>query len=262
MLNEMVFANKDFTIRRLEIQTDGVIPAEHIRRWASIGFGENLLKIDLREARRDLELNPQIEAVSMERVPPSTLRMSVVEREPIARVRWYRSDGPDQRLVADHFVVSESGHVMIWSSFVKVSEPNSVDLESLPQLEGEKDTEFRPGRRLENPQAFAALRLIRRFRVSHMAGLVDLARIDISYPRVLVVTTEQGQDVTFGIEDFDAQLRRWHAVHEAAGKGARSIAFLDLSVTNNLPVIWQELAPTNLPPKRILKPSRYRKKHV
>ncbi len=262
VLNQMVFANDDFMIRKVEIQTDGVISAEQIRRWASIGVGENLLRIDLQEARRDLELNPLIESVSMERVPASTLRMTVAEREPIARVRWYHSDGPGQRLVSDNFVISESGHVMVWSAFVAVSEPNSVDLESLPILEGVRDVEFRPGRRLESSQALAALRLIRRFDVSPMAGLVDLARIDVSFPRVLVVTTAQGQEVTFGIDEFDTQLRRWRVVHEAAVRGARSIAFLDLSVTNNLPVRWHETASTTPPFKRLVKPSRYKKKHV
>ena len=261
-MNQMVFANDDFTIRRVDIQTDGVIPAEQIRRWASIGVGENLLKVDLHEARRDLELNPLIESVSMERVPPGTLRMSVVEREPIARVRWYHSDGPGHRLISDNFVISESGHVMVWSAFLAASEPNSVDLESLPILEGVRDVEFRPGRRLESSQAFAALRLIRRFDVSPMAGLVDLARIDVSFPRVLVVTTGQGQEITFGVEDVDTQLRRWRVVYEAALRGARSIASLDLSVTNNLPVRWQETASTTPPAKRLVKPSRYKKKHV
>ena len=43
-----------------------------------------------------------------------------------------------------------------------------------------------------------------------MAGLVDLRRIDVSSPEVLVVTTGQGSEVTFGLADFDQQLRRWH----------------------------------------------------
>ncbi len=262
VVDHMAFANDDFTIRRVEIQTDGVISAEQIRRWSSIVVGENLLKIDLREARRDLELNPLIESVSMERVPPSTLRMSVAEREPIARVRWYHSDGPDHRLISDNFVISESGHVMLWSAFVAASEPNSLDLESLPVLEGIRDNEFRPGRRLESSQAFAALRLIRRFGLSPMAGLVDLALIDVSFPRVLVVTTAQGHEITFGVEELDTQLVRWRVVHEAALRGARSIAYLDLSVTNNLPVRWHDTASAAAPPKRVVKPSRYKKKHV
>lgn len=261
-VNQLFYSNEDFAIRQIDIQTDGVILPDQIKRWANIGSGENLLKLDLREVRRDLELNPLIESVSMERVPPSTLRMSVVEREPIARVRWYHSDGPGKTLVSDNFLISDSGHVMVSRSLQAATEPNTLDLESLPILEGVRDTELRPGHRLESPQAFAALQLIRRFGVSPMAGLVDLSRIDVSYPRVLVVTTSQGQEITLATEDLDTQLRRWRMVYEAALRNARTVAALDLSVTNNLPVRWMESPAPAGAGKRPTKPSRYKKKHV
>lgn len=261
-VNRLFFLNEDFAIRRIDIQTDGVIPAEQIKRWANIGNGENLMKLDLHELRRDLELNPLIESVSMERVPPGTLRMSVVEREPIARVRWYHMDERRQRLVSDNFLISETGHVMVWKSLQEASEPNGVDLESLPILEGIRETELRPGRTLESGQAMAALRLIRRFGLSPMAGLVDLARIDVSFPRVLVVTTGAGQEVTLSVDDFDTQIRRWRIVQDAATRGGKSVAALDLSVANNLPVRWVESSTLPAPGKRSQKPSRYKKKHV
>ena len=55
-----------------------------------------------------------------------------------------------------------------------------------------------------------------------MAGLVDLKRVDVSSPEVLVVTTGQGSEVTFGLTDFEQQLRRWHAIFEDGPEDGQS----------------------------------------
>ena len=60
------------------------------------------------------------------------------------------------------------------------------------------------------------------FEQSPMAGLVDLKRVDVSSPEVLVVTTGQGSEVTFGLTDFEQQLRRWHAIFELGQKTGKA----------------------------------------
>jgi len=45
-----------------------------------------------------------------------------------------------------------------------------------------------------------------------MQSLVDLKKIDLGSPDVLVVTTDQSSEVTFGLSDLDRQLRRWHTI--------------------------------------------------
>ena len=55
---------------------------------------------------------------------------------------------------------------------------------------------------MDSPQVQAALQLITAFNSSPMAGLVDLQRIGVSAPEVLVVTTAQGSEITFGLDDF------------------------------------------------------------
>jgi len=95
-----------------------------------------------------------------------------------------------------------------------------------------------------------------------MAGLVDLQRIDVGAPEVLVVTTGQGGEVTFGLQDLDRQLRRWREIYELGQRTHRSIASLDLAVTNNIPARWLEASiapgPSPKPPKIV----RTKKKNV
>ena len=95
-----------------------------------------------------------------------------------------------------------------------------------------------------------------------MAGLVDLKRVDISSPQVLVVTTGQGSEVTFGLADYEQQLCRWHDIYQKAQKYGKAIAALDLAIGNNIPARWLEAS--SLPPStpKSPKPPRLKKKHV
>jgi len=117
-------------------------------------------------------------------------------------------------------------------------------------LLGVPPAELRAGRTVEAPQVRAALRLIEAFERSPMAGIVDLKQIDVGLPAVLQVTTEQASELVFGLDNFDGQLRRWFVVFDHGRKSGKHIAWLDLSVANNVPARWLEasLLPP-LPPK-------------
>jgi hypothetical protein len=80
---------------------------------------------------------------------------------------------------------------------------------------------------------------------------------------VLVATTGQGNELTFSLNDFDAQLRRWRLVHDYTQRFGKHLSMLDLAVANNAPMLWTDmtgLAP--LPAPKPIKASRYKKKNV
>lgn len=122
--------------------------------------------------------------------------------------------------------------------------------------------DLQPGRRVEAPAVQAALRLISQFAGSPMVGLVDLRRIDVSAAEVLVVMTGQGSEVTFGLFDLERQLRRWREIHDMGRRLNRSLASLDLAVTNNIPARWLDAAAPPAPAPKRPKPPRTQKRHV
>src|SRR4051794_27805069 len=85
-LDCLVYENKAFAIQDVDIQTDGVISVEQLRRWAGVKGGENLLALDLARVRRDLEMVSLIKSVAVERVLPHTLKLRIAEREPLAQL--------------------------------------------------------------------------------------------------------------------------------------------------------------------------------
>lgn len=261
ILNRLVYENPAFAIQHIEVQTDGEIAPEQLRRWAGVRLGANLLALDLARVKRDLELVTTISSASVERRLPNTLRIRVTEREPVAQVNVLRAR-PAGGVEVVVFHLDIEGYVMVpLDPRLRTTALNQLET-PLPVLTGVKPAELMPGRRVESPQARAALQLVSEFGCSPMAGLVDLRRIDVGSSEVLVATTGQGAEITFGLQDLPRQLRRWREIHDLAQRMHKGIATLDLAVSNNIPARWLEAAA--LPPASPapLKPLRSKKKNV
>jgi hypothetical protein len=259
LLQRFVYENPAFAIHHLEVQTDGVISLDQLRRWTGVRLEDNLLALDLVRVRRDLELVPLIESAAIERVLPHTLRIRVTEREPLAQVALPQLPPVETNRAPITYLLDAKGFVMFPLEAYQLTLPPLTNTH-LPLLVGLPATELRPGRQVESPQAQAALRLIVAFDRSSMAGLADLKEIDLHAPGILLATTGQRTEVTFGLQDFDTQVLRWRAVHDYGQKAGRQLAALDLSVANNVPVRWNETNSLDLPQPQ--KPLRYKKKNV
>ncbi len=261
-VRHFIYENPAFAIRMVDVETDGVLSSEQIRTWAGVRLNDNLLALDLARVERDLKLVPAIEAVVLERVLPSGLRIRVTEREPIARVTL-AVPGSTNGAERTFLTLDAAGHFMFPVAAAQRAMPVSPTNEHLPVLTGIPSRDMRPGRKSETPQVLAALGLVREFLRSPMAGLVDLKEINVASPGALIVTTAQGNELTFGLADFEGQLRRWRSVHDHAWSRGKLIKTLDLSVSNNSPMLWVDANTTvPAPAPKPLKASPYRKKHV
>jgi cell division septal protein FtsQ len=261
-LNAFVYENNDFAIQHVEVQTDGVIAPDQIRRWTGVKPGANLIALDLSAVKRNLELVSAIESVSVERVLPRTLKIRVSERDPIAQVYVPRASG-SSGIAVSVFQLDGEGMVM------QPLDPRQCTVQlaqlqaDLPVISGMNAFQLQTGRRLELPQAQAALKLISAFASSPMAGLVDLRRVDVSQPGVLVATTAQGSQITFGPENVEQQLRRWREIFDYGRSVNKDIATADLAVENNVPVRWMLASSTPAAgTPRPAKPVRNRRTHV
>jgi len=253
--------NPAFAIHQLDVQTDGVISIEQLRRWAGVRLENNLLALDLARVKRDLELIPAVESADIERVLPHTLRIRVTEREPIAQFEFsqLRAGGaPSGGL----YLLDAKGCVMSPLEPQQRAVPIVQTNEHLPSLIGIPVTDLRPGRPAESPQLLAALRLIEALDRSPMAGLVDFKQIDLGSRGILKVITGQQSEIIFGLNDLEGQLRRWRSIHDYGLTTGKHLASLDLSVSNNLPARWLEAGLVPPEPQKSLKPSHFKKRNA
>jgi cell division septal protein FtsQ len=237
-----------------------VVAVDQLRRWTGVKLGDNLFALDLARVQRNLELVPLLQSASIACIPPHTLRIRVIEREPVAQVNVPRPKAGGGVELGTFYLDAE-GYVMLPLDARQRATPPSQPAEQFPIISGLNGTELQAGRRIESPPVQSALQLITAFEHSPMRGLADLKRIDVSSVEVLVVTTGQGTEVTFGLSNLDKQLRRWQAIFETAQRLNKGITALDLSVSDNIPARCVDAGA--LPPAASPKPLKpYKKNHV
>lgn len=256
-----IFENPAFAIKEIDIQTDGVLAPEQLERWTGVKKGQNLLALDLNTVRRQIELIPLVETVTIDRVPPSTLQIRVVERVPLAQIHVAQ---PAREGVIDFktFHVDSQGYVMLPPTAAQRSAPATAGLESLPVISGVHPADVQPGRRIDSHQFQAALRLLVSFEKSDMAGVAELRRIDVSAPEILIATVEPGCTVTFGLRQHELQLARWREIHHAAKRMGKALVTVDLAVSNNIPVTFTDVGSARLLQNIHPKSPQSRRKHV
>jgi hypothetical protein len=108
----------------------------------------------------------------------------------------------------------------------------------------------------------AALQFLTAFQQSPMAAFTDLKNIDVSAPEILVVTTVQGSEITFGLTELDQQIARWHSIFDMGQRIGKAIATLNLAIPNNIPARWLEASSVPATPPKALKPYHSKKRHV
>lgn len=133
--------NEMFAMRNLEIvvDSDAVVTPGLIREHAGLESGMNLFKIPIGKIRAEfLENMPNIKMMKISRHLPDTLRIKIIEREPIAR--FGRTGG---------LVVDNEGWLFV----------GRRDLSSLPVIYGYRGERMMPGDKVEG-MAFAAVQIL------------------------------------------------------------------------------------------------------
>ena len=260
-LDKFVYENSTFAIQNIEVQTDGVIAPEQLRRWTRVRIGANLIALDLASVKRNLELVSTIDSVSIERVLPHTLKVRVTERNPVAQVNVPTAGGAGGVAVSV-FQVDANGYVMQPLDPRLSTVPLAQLTEQLPVITGLNVYQLQPGHRVESPQVQAALALIGAFDHSPMAGLVDLKRVDVSSPGVVVATTGQGSEITFALLNLEQQLSRWRKIYDLGQTMSKTIASADLAVSNNVPVRWMASTVVPVATPRNSNPKTIRRRNV
>ncbi len=260
MLRYFLFENTAFSIHQIDIQTDGAIASDQLRKWAGVKYDDNLLALDLARVKRDLELVPVIQTAAVERVLPHTLRIRITEREAVAQF-IYTQARPGGQYEKGAYLIDSDGFVM-WPLEPQQRAAPAGTNEHLAVFVGVQPNEVRPGRCMESPHIKAALQLLAAFEKSPMAGLVDIKEVDLTLPNLLQVMTSQGTEVVFGLSEIEGQLRRWRAVYDHGQKTGKVVAWIDLSVANNIPARWLEASLAPQVPVKPAKNSRNRKKNA
>jgi len=166
--------NPHFTLKTIEMTTDGRLSVPELKRWVGVDRETNLFAIDFDKVRANLLSKPQIEAVSIHRKLPSTLVVRVVERDAVVQIRFRRSGF--LYLLDRHGIAMRPPAV-----------PSSV--RALPLIEGFKAKEPRLGERVEDSGVQYVLDLLEVLDdpALNLGSQIRFEKFDLHYPDFITV---------------------------------------------------------------------------
>lgn len=219
----MFAENEFFTIRQIEVTTDGTLGAELVQEYAKVRKGLNLFAVRPEAVRSALLSVPVIANAQVGRRLPDTLIIEVAERVAVARLGRPGAGSP--------LAVDGTGHVL---------GPSSVRA-SLPVILGVRDNGLRPGDVVNDPRLADALQVLEICNEAAMRQELAVGTIDLVDEEQLDLGLMSGEQVLLSRERLEEKLRQLPAMRNMARQKGLDLAVYDMTVDRNYvgrPASW------------------------
>ena len=241
-LNALFFANPDYTLKTIDVTSDGTLSRETILKAARVDQGQNIFSIELPKVQQRLAALPQVEDSRVERILPNKVVITVQERRPVA---WVVP--PDATTGSFNF---EDAYLVDRRGILLKTKSLAAEYLGLPLIVGVDTSNCQEGQPLELDEVKAALDLIRASSEILQARF-QIQSIDVSKKYCLIVTDKQRASITFSSDDIEWQLRRLETVLSYCDQNSRELQTANLMAQRNVPVTFvpaaQPAAPIDAP---------------
>lgn len=228
ILHHAFFRNDDFQIKNIEIKVTGGVSRSEVLEWAGVKPGMNLMSLNLAHVRSRLGRMPYIASVVVDRHLPSTLRIEVEERQPMAKLVPFSSAGHE--LAQAVYYVDGMGYIMK----PKIGER----LKPLPIIKGVSHEYIREGERTDRPELLSALNLLRLADYTTLKGELDLTEIEVQSRGYLVLRTRDQGMICFRTDYLQEQIQRLRVILDHARENSLFVRTVDLTPERNVPVTY------------------------
>jgi cell division septal protein FtsQ len=229
ILNSLFFANSDYSLKTIEVNSDGNLSRDTILRAANIAEGQNIFSIDLPRVQEKLATLPQVEESRIQRILPGKIVISIQERRPVA---WVVP--PDTNTGSFNF---EDAYLVDRRGILLKTKSLAPEYLGLPLIIGVGTSNCQAGQPLEQDEVKAALDLIR-CSSEILQARFQIQSIDVSKQYCLQVTDKQRASVTFGVDEIEWQLHRLETVLNYCDKNNRELQTVNLMAQRNVPVTF------------------------
>jgi cell division septal protein FtsQ len=204
--------------RWLRVQGIQIVPPDalspgSIRTLEDKLLGKNILMLDLKKIASTIELGPGAQSVRVVREMPTTIRIEIQKRRPIANVQL-RPGGP-YAIVADDGFIIESRPALdpAWILVEDFSEPFK---------------EPRIGARIQNKGFAEALRFMTAFRKHELARRETVTRVSLDPNGYVTIKLGEGPDFKLGRKASESMNSLANAVYLLKTEPRENIEYMDL----------------------------------
>ena len=236
-LDKFFYCNPAYNLRELDLELADVITGEDLIARTGIEVGGNIFRIDLAATEKSLRSIPMVADVFIERILPSTVKITLTSRVPVA---WVSSaaDPSTPYNPTNMELVDASGFLM---------KPLLVTAShhQLPVIYGVNATEIGDRESLHNDDLKKALTLLSIARTS-VDSLLVIRSLNISKGYCIDAITDQNTHIKFASDDFPTQIEKLRRLLEHCRDTGRQLESVNLMAKKNTPVkfVMTSLSPT------------------
>lgn len=219
-------------IKQVIFETNGVLPDRWLGTVISLGAGTTMMEVDIHAMKASLEKETQVLSASVERVFPSSLKISVKEREPVLRIA-VQGEGGETVLR----MVSRDGRI-----YRGIGYPKST-LDSLPYVQPyqRSDGGIQPMKGIGKVADLLQMARAKQpsfYRTWKVVSLEHYSGDDTMAGEVIEIRSSYVPRIIFGAtEDFELQLDRLKLILEyVRARGNPSMERIDLSLRGSAAV--------------------------
>lgn len=228
IIKNALYQNDDFLLKTVEVDIQGNVTKEDIIAWSGVRIGQNLMTLNLAQIRKRLIAMPYIASIRVERDLPSTLRLVVVERQPVAKIVPKSPQG--SRLAQPVYYIDYQGYMM---------KPKAGErLKPLPTITGVSYEYVQEGAKTDRMEVISALNLLRAADDSALKGELDLNQIEVEGKGYLVLKTRSTGFIRFRTSLLMQQMQRLQVIFEDARSKGLLIRSVDLTPERLVPVTY------------------------
>lgn len=222
--NKFFLQNPEYNLRLVETNLDDLMTHDEALRLSGLTLGTNIFRLDLGGAEKAFRQIEQVDAVTIQRDWPATVRIRLTKRVPVA---WLAKAGAD--FSTEHaYLLDDAGRPM---------KPYRIEPEywRLPVIFATDPALIRNGDPLAGADLKAALNLLDA-RVARPNSLLTIRSIDITQGYCLEVTDETKARITFSPKDPGTQLDRVQKLLENCRETGRQLDTVNLIPKKYTPV--------------------------
>ena len=200
-------------VQEIRVVPPDVLSPQSIRTLEDKILGKNILMLDLHKIAGTIELGPGAQSVQVVREMPSTIRIEIQKRRPIANVQL--RPGGSYAIVADDGYIIENRPALdpAWILIEDFSEPFK---------------EPRIGARLQNKGFAEALHFMKAFRKHELARQETVTRITLDPYGIVTIRLGEGPDFQLGRRASERLSFLTKAVYLFKTEPRENIEYMDL----------------------------------
>ena len=241
-IEHVFLGNERYILQEIELKTNGKLSHTRVVEAANIDLGANVFAINIDQLKESLTKLPEVISCDVERRLPGKLRITLMERVPIAWIESQTLNFPGRKsggILVDSKGITFPCESCLWNS-----------AQDLPVIvvHGAEEENFLHGHAMKQPDIIRAIHLLKSFQNANIRAEWLPERIVLLNSYSMEAMCNDGSYAVFGMYEHERQINDFISVREHIIKSDRQVQHINLIPKINIPVKFADAGTIEVSP--------------